>query len=120
MEGRRCKKKARLEPATTEFISTAQAVPFTNKLMDFEAMCEKAQAYCSRTRTALPMSPEHVEDGPLEEVLVEAARRLTSDPFFRALGQRLFEDYTVVRWTSQSLFAWLFEGEARPCFLSDY
>ena len=89
-------------------------------MSDFETMCEEVQTYCTRTRTALPMSPEHVEAGPLEEVLVEAARRLVSDPFFRALGQRLFEDYTVVRWTSQTLFAWLFQGEGRPYFLSDY
>lgn len=88
-------------------------------MSDFEDMCLAVEHYCRPLSGTRPLSLEQVKEAPLEEVLVETARRLVADPFFVTLGRRLFEDYTIVRWVSQSLFAWLFRGEARPYFLSD-
>jgi hypothetical protein len=67
-------------------------------MSDFEDMCEAIEHYCRPLTHTRPVTLEQVEEAPLEEVLVEAARRFVSDPFFVTLGRRLFEDYTIVRW----------------------
>ena len=83
---------------------------------EFEIMCGVIEAYSLSTE---PMTLDYIDSAPLEGVLLETSRRLVRDPFFVALGRRLFEDYAVVRWVSRSLFSWLFQGQTRPYYLSE-
>jgi hypothetical protein len=67
----------------------------------------------------LQLAPADVAGLPPERLLRQCARRLASDAFLRAAGERLFAEYGFIAMLSRGLFGWLFRGGAAPpafCF----
>lgn len=82
-------------------------------LGEFEEMCRVISK-----NEGPPMSLQEISKSSLDELLKECARRVVADVFLRTTGERLFQEYCVVRFISKGVFSWLFAEGKRPSFLS--